>query len=139
MEDARRRGLYNIRFDPPVPKDRVYDVVGRRAGVIVFRDSPLYRHGVSPNKIFDYIAAARPVLLACNAEWNIVDIANAGVTVAPEDAAARPTACAGCTSSARRSGRRWADGGEYIEGHHSTRHLGDQLECVLAGLSAEKS
>ncbi len=69
MDDARRRGLSMVHFDPPVPKDRVYDVVKEAdAGVIVFRDSPLYRHGVSPDKIFDYLAAARPVLFGSNAE-----------------------------------------------------------------------
>jgi glycosyltransferase involved in cell wall biosynthesis len=46
-------------------------------------DSPLYRWGFSMNKLFDYLACGRPVLIAANTTYNPVAEAKAGLTVLP--------------------------------------------------------
>lgn len=44
----------------------------------------VFRWGVSPNKIFDYQAAARPILFATNARENPVFRSGAGIVIPPE-------------------------------------------------------
>lgn len=55
----------------------------------------LFNYGVSPNKLFDYMLAARPVIYAVEASNNPVRDANSGVTVTVGD----PEAIAGAVRS----------------------------------------
>ncbi|WP_201296860.1 glycosyltransferase [Billgrantia tianxiuensis] len=89
MSQANRLGLDGrwVRFEPPVPK-RDIPALAREADafVITVRDLPkLYRFGISMNKLFDYMAAARPVIIASAAVNDPVAEAGAGITVPPED------------------------------------------------------
>jgi hypothetical protein len=47
-------------------------------------NDPLYCYGISPNKIFDYLYSARPVILAVNSPGNPVELAG-GVVIEPEN------------------------------------------------------
>jgi glycosyltransferase involved in cell wall biosynthesis len=59
---ARSAGLDNIRFEPPQPKEAMPDVVAAAdVCVATLRDIPLFRT-TYPNKVFDYMAAGRPIL-----------------------------------------------------------------------------
>lgn len=49
---------------------------------------PLYRFGIAPNKLMDYMMAARPVLMAIDAGNDLVGEAGCGITVKPEDSQA---------------------------------------------------
>lgn len=83
---ARERGLRNVVFHDPIPKSAVPAVLGK-ADVLVmcWRDTALYQYGVSPNKISDYMAAAKPILNCLNSPFDPVSAAGAGWTVRPED------------------------------------------------------
>jgi len=90
---ARAAGLDNIVFCGPQPKDRMKDVVNAcDVGAAVLQDNPTFRT-VYPNKVFDYMACARPTLLAIDgaARELVCDEARAGVFATPED----PQAIAG--------------------------------------------
>lgn len=52
---------------------------------IAWRHSRLYQFGVSPNKLFDYMLAGRPILQASAASNDLVSEAGCGFTVPPED------------------------------------------------------
>ena len=63
--DADRRSLRNVVFHDSMSKDAVAAFLADSdAGLMVLKDVPLFSFGVSPNKIFDYWAAALPVV--CN-------------------------------------------------------------------------
>ncbi len=51
-------------------------------------DSPLYRFGVSPTKLNDYLLAAKPVLYAVNAPDDVITQNGCGITCEPENPAA---------------------------------------------------
>jgi glycosyltransferase involved in cell wall biosynthesis len=55
---------------------------------IGWQRTPIYRFGIAPNKLMDYMMARRPVLHSVEAGNDPVAEAGAGLTVAPEDAAA---------------------------------------------------
>src|SRR5205814_4207066 len=79
-ERARQEGLRNIVFHGPRPKSLMPAIVAASdVGVAVLQDNPTFRT-VYPNKIFDYMACARPVLLAIDgAARQLVEAAGAGV------------------------------------------------------------
>ena len=47
---------------------------------------PLFRFGISPNKLMDYMCAAKPIVMAINAGNNPVTEAGCGITASPSDA-----------------------------------------------------
>ena len=48
---------------------------------------PLFRFGVSPNKLMDYMMAAKPVIFAIEAGNDMVKEAQCGISIPPEDSA----------------------------------------------------
>lgn len=61
---ARELGLRNVRFLAAQPKSRMPEVVAASdACLAILKDIPLFRT-TFPNKVFDYMAAGRPILLA---------------------------------------------------------------------------
>jgi len=90
---ARAEGLANVTFAEPIAKSEVAPTLRLfDACYVGFRRSPLYRFGVSPNKLFDYMAAGRPILFATDAANRPVDEADCGRTIPPEDPPALATA-----------------------------------------------
>jgi glycosyltransferase involved in cell wall biosynthesis len=89
MDAAAREGQRNIVFVPAQPKSAVPALVGSAdVCVATLRDLPILRT-VYPNKVFDYMAAARPVVVAIGGEIvTVIDAARAGTCVDPGDAAA---------------------------------------------------
>ena len=57
-------------------------------GMHILADVPLYQCAVSPNMLFDYMAAGLPVLTNCPGEVaRIVEAAKCGVAVQPDEIA----------------------------------------------------
>ncbi len=76
----------NIFFLPPVPKNNVHNIL-KLADIllIAWNRSELYRYGISPNKIFDYMLAGKPVVHAVDTPVDPVREARCGLSIAPED------------------------------------------------------
>jgi glycosyltransferase involved in cell wall biosynthesis len=110
-EEARRRGLSNIIFHGPQPKERMVEFVNAcDVGAAVLQNNPTFRT-VYPNKVFDYMACERPTLLAIDgvARELVCETARAGVFAPPEDGAALAeaiTGLAGDPDGRRTMGRR---------------------------------
>ncbi len=84
---AAEAGLTNIRFHGPQPKEAMPEFVNAcDVGAAVLQDNPTFRT-VYPNKVFDYMACARPTLLAIDgvARELVCERARAGVFAAPEN------------------------------------------------------
>ncbi len=85
-ERAARLGLENLIFLDPIPKRSVPAFLDQTDALFIgWRRSPLYRFGVSPNKLMDYMFAAKPVIHSIAAGNDLVAEAGAGISVAPED------------------------------------------------------
>lgn len=86
--EAERLGLENIRFYGPKPKALMPAIVNAcDVGAAVLQNNPTFRT-VYPNKVFDYMSCARPVLLAIDgaARALVCDEARAGIFAEPENA-----------------------------------------------------
>ena len=90
------------------------------AGYISLRPAPLLRFGVSPNKLFDYMAAKLPVISAVATEHDIVARANCGLSVNPsnvEDIAGALIEF--CSLSREKRHELGANGRQYVLSQHS--------------------
>lgn len=89
---ARRlqdEGLVNVRMLPAIPKAQVPAFLAAiDIAYIGWQRVPLYRFGIAPNKLMDYMMARCPVLHSVEAGNDPVAEAGCGLTVPPEDAAA---------------------------------------------------
>jgi glycosyltransferase involved in cell wall biosynthesis len=135
---ARAAGLPEIAFVGPIPKQQVRAALRAfDACYVGYRRSSLYRFGVSPNKLYDYMAAGRPVVFAGEAANQPVREADCGRTVPPEDPAALAAAIrslATCSPAERE--RLGVNARTYVEERHDYARLADELADIL--LSEER-
>jgi len=83
---ARRRGLTNVRFLGEQPRRRMPDYHALADCLLVLLRKADYFRRVIPSKIFVAMGMARPILIGVDGESrNIVETAGAGIAVAPED------------------------------------------------------
>lgn len=84
---AAARGHEHLTFHPPIAKAAIPAALERATLLLVsFADAAVYDFGLSPNKLFDYLAAGRPVLLASRLDDTPVAEADAGRTYDPGSA-----------------------------------------------------
>ncbi len=133
VEKAKQLQLDNVIFSEPVPKSQVAAEIAKAdAGLLILKKSPVFRWGVSPNKLFDYFGAGRPVLYAVEASNNPVEEAQAGLTVLPEnpeDLALKALALSRLSLEERQ--RMGTNGRRYVEQHHDLSKLGRVLERAV--------
>jgi glycosyltransferase involved in cell wall biosynthesis len=131
---TRLLGLKSVIFEDPVTKYDIYRTLQEAdAFLMMLAYSPVFQWGVSPNKLFDFMAAARPVLFGVKTAFNPVQEAEAGITVPPEDSEALANAIKHLAEMSPE--QRWAmglRGRRYVEEHHAFARLGGRLEEVLA-------
>ena len=131
VTDAARRRLTNVFFHDPVPKSEIPRLLAAAdIGLHVLADVPLFYYAISPNKLFDYMAAGRPVLTNTPGEVAaLVQKAGAGLAVEPRGIAegAREMAA---SSPAQRDA--WGGNGRaFVAEHRSRETLAKQLEQLL--------
>jgi glycosyltransferase involved in cell wall biosynthesis len=81
--------LENFHLLGRIPKSAVQLFLSRMdALAIPWHRNPLYRYGQSPNKVFDYMLAGKPILQANDASNDLIAEAGCGLTVEPENPAA---------------------------------------------------
>ncbi|MDO9265520.1 MAG: glycosyltransferase family 4 protein [Sulfurimonas sp.] len=83
---VKENNLQNVSIENSVPKSEVSNIL-QNSNVLFLSliDSPLYRFGISLNKLFDYMASGRVTIFAGNSKNNPVKDANAGYSIAPDD------------------------------------------------------
>lgn len=82
-------GLSNVALLPPIPKAQIPAFLAQvHIAYIGWQRVPIYRFGIAPNKLMDYMMAGCTVLHSVEAGNDPVAEAGCGLTVAPQDAAA---------------------------------------------------
>jgi glycosyltransferase involved in cell wall biosynthesis len=126
---ASDEDLHNVTFLPPLPKAEVPAFLGGiDIAYIGWQRVPIYRFGIAPNKLMDYMMAALPILHSVEAGNDPVAEAGCGLTVAPQssEAVAAGLLRLMALDRAQRSamGER---GRDYVQAHHSYAVLAERF------------
>lgn len=133
MERAARNKLNNVEFKDSVPKHLIHGELAKAdAFLMILKSSPVFQHGISPNKLFDYFGAARPVLFGVNTAYNPVAEAGAGFTFDPSEPSTLAKAVlelvtlpADTRALMSKAGRR------YVERYHLYSEIAKKLDALL--------
>ena len=133
IKRTNQYGIDNITFLDPVSKSQIPEIL-RQSDLLMFclRDLNIYKYGISLNKIYDYFASGKPVIMTGDPVNNIVQEAGAGITVEPENPEALAEAIIKIQEmSPEERQSLGANGRVYVEKYYSTQVLGDILESIL--------
>ena len=136
---AQREQLDNVRFLDPVPKQDLPDILAAcDLGVHVLADVDLFRHGVSPNKVMDYLAAGLPVVTNSPGEvGDVVEAAAAGWICQPSKLTAGLTQALHAGADERT--RRGMCGLKYVEQQRNPNLMAAELQRVLNDVVGSKT
>lgn len=82
----KENNLLNVSIENSVPKNEVTNILQNSDVVFLgLKDSPLYKFGISLNKLFDYMASGRVIIFAGNSKNNPIKDASAGYSIVPDD------------------------------------------------------
>ncbi len=134
MAQARQLNLSNVLFENPVSKTQIPLLASEAdAFVICVKDLPhLYKYGISMNKLFDYLAASRPIIICSAAVNDPVHDAKAGFTVEPENSNELAEAINKLVSLSQEERIAMGEAGRaYVEKHHSFSSLAAKFAEVF--------
>jgi glycosyltransferase involved in cell wall biosynthesis len=128
VAQAGNMGLENVTFLPPLPKtDMPQALAGADACLAILKPVPLYST-VYPNKVFDYMAAGRPVVLAIGGVIRqVIEAAGAGIPVPPGDPAALAAAICSLAEAPEQARAMGRSGRLYLETHFDRAVLAERL------------
>jgi len=130
---VERLELKNIQFLPSVSKREIFGYLSCSDLLYVgLKDIPLYRYGMSMNKIFDYMTSKKPILFVSNIEDNIIKKAGAGTVIEYEDADKIAKSIKEYSYMSKDERKRVGENGyNYLIKHYTISVLTDKLERLL--------
>ena len=135
QKQAAEMGLSNVLFLPPVPKaEMAAALAGADACLAILKPVEEYKT-TYPNKVFDYMAAGRPVVLAIDGVIRqVVEAAHCGVFAQPGDPVALAQAIHQLAADRPASRQMGLAGRLYLEQHFSRSAVADKLAGILEGM-----
>lgn len=127
-------GINNVTMLPPVPKRAIPTLLRKvDIGFIGLKKSRLFRFGISPNKLMDYMMAEKAIVHAVEAANDPVAEAGCGLTVPPGDAAAVHSAIVQIAELSVEERRAMGERGrQYVLSKHTYQVLAKQFLEVIA-------
>ena len=129
---ARDLKLESACFIPPVPKDQMKEVLAAAdACLAILKPLDMYKT-TYPNKVFDYMAAGRPVVLAIDGVIRqVVEAAGAGTAIPPGNEEAMAQAVLQLAENPAQAREMGLAGRKYIEKHFNRRVLAEKLALLI--------
>lgn len=139
LQRAAELQLPNLHFLPPLPKAQMAEALAAAdACLAILKPLDLYAT-VYPNKVFDYMAAGRPVLLAIDGVIReLIEQSSAGLYIPPGDPQALAAAIRRLASNPEESQRMGRAGRAHLMAHFNRPELAAQMEKLLAATAARK-
>ncbi|WP_067729076.1 glycosyltransferase family 4 protein [Oceanobacillus damuensis] len=79
IKRKEKEKIDNVTFFDPLPKEYIPVILKKtNIGLLPLKESPVFKWGISPNKLYDYMAASLPVLLMCDLDDTPVEKYKAG-------------------------------------------------------------
>lgn len=134
QQQAIDMDLPNVIFAPPASKNQMAEVLAAAdACIAILKPIEMYRT-TYPNKVFDYMAAGRPVILAIDGVIRqVVEEAQAGIFVPPGDSFALASAVGNLADNRQLAQSMGVSGRQAIETHYLRSLWTDQfMDIILA-------
>ena len=129
---AEEMGLRNVIFISSVPKSEMANALAATDVCIAILKPIEWYKTTYPNKVFDYMAAGRPVVLAIDGVIrDVVEAAGCGIFAEPGDASALADAISQLAANPVQSQEMGLAGRRYIEEHFDRAELAEQLSKIL--------
>jgi len=133
IQKAQSLGLQNITFIDPIPKKQIQSMLEQfDICYIGWQKNSLYRFGIAPNKLPEYLYAGKPIIHAFSGKGDIVQQAQAGVTIEAED----PYAIVGAVEqlyalTEEQRQQLGASGKTFVLQHLEYRMIAEKLENIV--------
>jgi glycosyltransferase involved in cell wall biosynthesis len=139
QQRARDLGLTNVTFLPSVPKqDMNAMLAGADACIAILKPLDEYKT-TYPNKVFDYMAAGRPIVLVIDGVIRqVVEAAECGLFAKPGDAEAVAGAILKLARDPEKSRSMGLNGRKFLEENFSREKLADRLIILFEQLIQRK-
>ena len=136
---AADEGLDHLQIHPAISKSAVRSLLLRAdACLMQAAASDHFKYGLSPNKLFDYFAASKPILIS-SSQPTLVDEANAGIRFVPGDPAALAQAVVTIVETPAAERKAMGERGrELMEAGYSIAAITDRYEALLEGIVDRK-
>lgn len=137
---SKELALTNVVFEPPVAKLKVPEIA-MEADCFIFNliDAPVFEYGISSNKLFDFLAAKRPIIFCSNSENNPVLDSGAGISIGPEDYHSLAQAITKMVETPfKERVLMGLSGRQYVEENHDYNALSKKLSDLLMELVDKK-
>ncbi len=136
---AARLALQDVTFVPSMPKSEMPQALAAADACIAIL-KPLDEYKTTyPNKVFDYMAAGRPVVLAVDGVIReVVEAAKCGLFVRPGDPHALADAICVLAEDRENSRRMGLNGRKYLEANFSREKVAEKLVQIFEELSSPK-
>ncbi len=136
QKQAASLGLDNLLFLPAVPKSGMAAVLSASdACIAILKPVEMYKT-TYPNKVFDYMAAGRPVVLAIDGVIReVVESAQAGLYSSPGDPAALAGAVRTLAADPALARGQGKAGLQFIQDHFDRGQLAHQLTILIEDMS----
>lgn len=141
IKKAKEYNLKNVEFYPPINKNFIPSTLKNGDAMILpVRDEPLYKYGISPNKMYEYFASAKPIIFSGNVANDMVKDANGGISVEAENIEKIKEAILSLYSMSKderevlgKNGRR------YVEENYDTKVLSKKIEKIILNLLEDEN
>ena len=132
QQRVQDEGISNVVFKGQVEKKYIPDIVSR-ANLNFARNtpSPMFRFGISFNKVFDYLAAGKPVLCDFPCRYNPVIQHHAGIDVDHPTPASVASAIMEIANMELVHYQRYCDAARLAAQEYDFKNLSQKLVCIL--------
>ena len=133
LEKVKSLGMNNITFIDAIDKKYMRSFLECiDVAFISLLPEALFRFGVSPNKVFEYMYAKKPIIWAIDAGNNLVEEANCGISVALNDTEALKEAILQLKSFDKEKLRYLGNNGyNFVLKNHSYKMLAEKLIRII--------
>jgi glycosyltransferase involved in cell wall biosynthesis len=127
-------GLNNVYFVDPIPKKQIQSMLAEfDVCYIGWKKEPIYKFGIAPNKVPEYMLAEKPIIHSYSGECDPIEIAKSGLSVPAEDPQAVSNAILKLKGMHYQQYQQMGQNGRvYTFEHHDYSKLSQKLAAALS-------
>lgn len=141
IKKANAYKLENVKFYPPINKNLIPSTLKKAdATIVVAKNTTLYKYGISFNKIFEYFASSKPIIFSGNIANDMIEDANAGISVEAENVDKIKEAVLTLYRMTKEKREVLGKNGrKYVEENYDTKILSKKIEKIILKLLEAKN